>query len=128
MIIKKNKNVMSTGAEKFIKYYDAKYPTHKIFIEFPVSDFIKLKSKYSNLEISSLLKSRSSRLTFDFYDYTLDIVFETNGMQHYKYNSFFHKDVGSFDRQKANDFIKQTVCDFFNTEIRFLDLTKDITI
>lgn len=122
MLIRKSKNVMSTGAESFIKNYEVDCTSHKIFIEFPVTDYLKLKEKQTGLEIAPLLKKRASRLTFDFYDHTIDEVFEVNGSQHSSFNSFFHKDIGNFDRQQSNDFLKTTICDFYKTKITFINV------
>jgi hypothetical protein len=67
-------------------------------------------------------------LRFDTYDETVNKVFEINGSQHFEFNSFFHKDLGAFDRQQNNDGLKEKVCAFFDVEIVNINNLGDIEL
>lgn len=128
MLLRKSKNVMSACADLFITEYALIHNTHKIFVEFGVSDYIELKKKKTNLFLPPFLEKRAGRLTFDFYDSTTDTVFEVNGSQHYSFNPFFHRDIGNFDRQRSNDFLKRAICEFYETDIHFINAEKDLKL
>jgi len=118
MIFYKTQNELSKFQQDFISFYREKNKTHKIFVEYNLLDYINKKEEEIGIELDLLIKKRCSKLRFDVFDSTLNIVFEICGDQHYKFNKFFHKDIGSFDRQKSNDFIKKYVCDFFDTKYK----------
>lgn len=50
-------------------------------------------------------------LELDCYDSELGIAVEYNGVQHYKYVPYFHKNKEAFDNQKYRDFMKEQMCD-----------------
>ena len=50
-------------------------------------------------------------LELDCYNDKLKIAVEYNGSQHYKYNSYFHKNKDAFENQKYRDFMKKTLCE-----------------
>ena len=115
MIFYKSKNKISKFQQNFLISYGKENKTHKIFVEYNVKDYIERKEEESGLKLDLITKKRSSKLRFDVYDITVNKVFEICGEQHFKFNKFFHKDQGSFDRQKSNDFLKKYICDFFGT-------------
>jgi hypothetical protein len=117
---------LSQFQTNFIDIYYAKYRTHKLFVEFPIIDFIKLKEKKFDKKLDPIHRKRVRKLRFDVYDYTVDRVFEISGEQHFEYNSLFHKDIGGLDRQKVNDYLKQEICNFFGTELFVISDVKDI--
>jgi len=118
MIFYKSKNKISKFQQNFLISYGKENKTHKIFVEYNVKDYIERKEEESGLKLDLITKKRSSKLRFDVYDITVNKVFEICGEQHFKFNKFFHKDQGSFDRQKSNDFLKKYICDFFGTEYK----------
>jgi len=86
---------------------------HKIYIEYPVKKLLlnfweNNDYPFHDRDIKLLAEVRL--LSFDFYDETIDTVIEVQGDQHYKYNKFFHNNIGDFDIQKINDKLKERVC------------------
>jgi len=116
MLIFKTKNIISKFQREFLDFYTEKYKTHKIFVEIPLIDYFWLKRKYEP-DLPKLMKKRCLNLRFDVYDSTTDIVYEVQGEQHNSFIHYFHKDIGSFDRQKTNDYLKKYVCDWFGTKL-----------
>lgn len=51
------------------------------------------------LKVGHVLKN----CEFDIVDYTLNIIFEIQGSQHYQFNKFFHKDKEDFQKQQTRD-------------------------
>lgn len=49
-------------------------------------------------------------LELDCYNDDLKLAVEYNGVQHYKYNSFFHKNREAFYNQKYRDYMKREMC------------------
>ncbi len=125
MLIQKINKELSKFQSDFLDYYINKYPTHKLISEIRLEDFVNMKSKQLGLELDILLKKRVKNLSYDLYDTTLNRVYEIQGEQHYNYSCFYHKDIGSFDRQKINDSLKRMVCDFFNVEFIEIKDRKD---
>lgn len=50
-------------------------------------------------------------LELDMYNKDLKLAFEYNGVQHYKYTPFFHKSHKDFEKQKAYDNYKKSICE-----------------
>ena len=49
-------------------------------------------------------------LELDCYNPELKIAVEYNGVQHYKYTPYFHKNYEAFTNQKYRDYMKRTMC------------------
>lgn len=49
-------------------------------------------------------------LELDCYNAELKLAVEYNGEQHYKYKTFFHKNIGEFRELKYRDTLKQIMC------------------
>lgn len=49
-------------------------------------------------------------LELDCYNPNLKIAVEYNGVQHYKYTPYFHKNQEAFNNQKYRDYMKQVMC------------------
>jgi len=49
-------------------------------------------------------------LELDCYDPELKIAVEYNGIQHYKFNKFFHSNKEAFENQKYRDYMKREMC------------------
>jgi len=66
---------------------------------------------FSNYEIIFHCRNWSSiKLELDIYIPELKLAFEYNGIQHYKYNSFFHHTKKEFEEQQYRDRIKKKLC------------------
>jgi hypothetical protein len=102
------------------------YPTHSIFVEIPVDEYLKFKNKYDRGDIDSVLRKRVQNLRFDIYNSTLDTVYEIQGQQHHTYIPYFHSTQGDFDQQKRNDFLKKTICDLYNTTLIEINTKEEI--
>ena len=50
------------------------------------------------------------RLELDGYCDKFNIAFEYQGIQHYEFNSFFHKSIQDFEKQKERDERKRKLC------------------
>lgn len=53
---------------------------------------------------------RNGKYRFDFYIASKKIAIEVNGMQHYKYSVFFHKNRSEFTKAKERDRRKISYC------------------
>ncbi len=87
---------------------------HKIYIEYPVKKLLMgfwESNNYSFQDRDIKLLAEVRLLSFDFYDETIDTIIEVQGEQHFKYNKFFHNNIGDFDIQKINDKLKERVAD-----------------
>jgi hypothetical protein len=51
-----------------------------------------------------------ANLELDCYNPELKIAVEYNGIQHYKYTPFFHKNKEAFHNQKYRDYMKRVMC------------------
>lgn len=49
-------------------------------------------------------------LELDMYNRDLNLAFEYDGIQHYKFNKFFHKSEEDFKKQQERDVYKKEVC------------------
>ncbi len=56
------------------------------------------------------IKIGNKTLYLDIYLPRLNIALECDGIQHFKFNKFFHPDIFSFQRQKKNDKEKEEFC------------------
>jgi hypothetical protein len=65
---------------------------------FPEKEFRKQRPKFLN------------GLELDGYNEELNIAFEYNGVQHYKYNSHFHRTKDVFEQQLERDQRKYAIC------------------
>lgn len=52
-----------------------------------------------------------NNLELDCYNEELKLAVEYNGIQHYKYIPFFHKNKEAFQNQKYRDFMKKELCE-----------------
>ncbi|HET8793582.1 MAG TPA: zinc-ribbon domain-containing protein [Nitrososphaeraceae archaeon] len=57
-----------------------------------------------------LISSRGTKLELDGFNEELKIAFEYNGIQHYFYNKFFHKNEEDFWRRVCDDELKRKLC------------------
>jgi len=53
----------------------------------------------------------NNNLEIDCYNDDLKIGIEYNGIQHYKYSPFFHKNKEAFYNQKYRDYMKRDLCE-----------------
>jgi hypothetical protein len=117
MIIFVNKNKISNKHADFLEDYHKLHPTHKLYVEYDLFNFIDFKEKQLGKKIDPLIKKRVARLRFDIYDSTKDVVYEVDGQQHYKYTPHFHKSLADLDEQVIGDKLKEYVCEFFNVKL-----------
>ena len=66
---------------------------------------------------------RKSTLRADLFVPNRDLIVEVHGEQHYKFNSFFHKNKMAFYKAKARDSEKREWCELNN--IRLVELSYD---
>ncbi len=66
--------------------------------------FNKIRPKFLNNSVTS------SNLEIDCYNDDLKIGVEYNGVQHYKYTPYFHKNEEAFMNQKYRDEMKRRLC------------------
>ena len=121
LIIGKVPENVSKTHKELLKILSKIKPHHKIFCEYPVR---KLFDKLNETDNSVLIKAK--HLSFDFYDDTGQIIFEIQGGQHDRFNQFFHKNFGGFDRQRRNDSIKNLIC--MLTNIKLIKIKSDIKL
>ena len=53
----------------------------------------------------------SNNLELDCYNAELKLAVEYNGIQHYKYIPYFHKNKEAFQNQKYRDYMKREMCE-----------------
>ncbi|MDN5215503.1 hypothetical protein QQ020_25725 [Fulvivirgaceae bacterium BMA12] len=70
---------------------------------------IKVPQKSNFLEVQ-LSTNKICRLELDGYSKSLNFAFEYNGIQHYEYVSYFHKNYENFKLLKEKDYLKQKTC------------------
>lgn len=66
-------------------------------------------------------------LEFDFYLPEHNMCIEFNGIQHYKFDGFFHRDIESFEKQKIKDKIKFNYCQNNNIDLVIIRYDENIT-
>ena len=71
------------------------------------------------------LKYRS-KLRFDFYVPKYNLCIEFNGIQHYEYVEYFHRNKAQFQQQIYKDGLKEKYCQ--DNSIFFLELPCDLTV
>ncbi len=71
-----------------------------------------VKECYPGHEIKEevTIKVDGKTLFLDIYIPRMKIAFECDGIQHAKFNKFYHGDITSFQRQKKNDELKDSFC------------------
>lgn len=57
-----------------------------------------------------LRNERGNVMELDGYAPELKLAFEYQGLQHYKWERFFHESVSAFNERQANDVVKQRLC------------------
>lgn len=117
MKFKKTKNIESDLQKEISIFYCANFYFNTVLCEYNMWDFIEKQEKITGKLLDSLLKKRAGKLRIDVFDVTKNLVLEIDGEQHNKFNSFFHKTIGDFDRQNMNDNIKEVICDFFEVKL-----------
>ena len=76
-------------------------------LENNLKEFLKENNiKFEKQKKFSNLKDKKY-LSYDFYIPSKNLLVEYNGVQHYKFNKFFHKDEHEFHRQLHHDWLKR---------------------
>lgn len=65
-------------------------------------------------------------LEIDMFNSELKLAIEYNGAQHYKYTPLFHSNINDFERQKARDDWKQSVCKLYG--ISFISIPYTVKV
>jgi hypothetical protein len=65
-------------------------------------------------------------LPFDFYLPDLNMCIEFNGVQHYEYNPFFHRNENNFSLQQKRDKIKNIFCEDNNINLLVIKYSDDV--
>lgn len=76
-----------------------------------------LKRIYPGYVICEEFVIPDTRLSIDFFIPALGIIFEFDGSQHAKYNSFFHSSKKAFEAQVGRDHTKEEWCAINNFRI-----------
>lgn len=58
-----------------------------------------------------LLNNRGNLMELDGYNETLALAFEYQGIHHYKFNLYFHKNLRNYYRRLENDKLKEELCE-----------------
>ena len=66
----------------------------------------KINKDYEYIKYYDDLKDKS-KLSYDFYVPDNNLLIEFNGIQHYKFNTHFHRDVHEFHTQLHHDWLKR---------------------
>jgi len=125
------------------------------FLEFLLTDFKHRKVNYNKSEnkcrsiIENIYKQpfpsirpdflrnpvTGKNLELDMYNENMKLAFEYNGVQHYKYTPFFHRNYNDFLKQKLYDKYKKSVCKRLGITlitipytVKYKDLNKWITL
>lgn len=72
------------------------------------------------------LKKNGNKLFVDFYIPDKNIVIEYNGLQHYKYIPFFHKNEENFKKRQEYDEFKYNSVKSHGIELLIIDYNEDI--
>lgn len=70
-----------------------------------------------------LVNEEGNYLELDGYNKNLNVAFEYNGAQHYKYSALFHKTIDAFNKQKQHDILKQEQCIKNNVKLIIIPYT-----
>ena len=70
----------------------------------------KLRLIYTTASILEEFSIPGSRLSLDFFIPSRNLAFEFQGIQHDKFNSFFHETKADFQRQRSRDADKLRWC------------------
>lgn len=113
-------------------YFELKrvYPFHDIRPEYSVERFLRRfykKNKIDTIYQDVKLLSTISRLHFDIFDLTANIVFEVQGDQHYHFVKHFHGKINKFERQQMNDKRKVQACEIAETKMIIIDTDTQIS-
>ncbi len=68
------------------------------------------KKAFPKIKPFWLINSRGNRMELDGYCEDLKLAFEYHGAQHYKHNSFFHRDDNSLSLRRQDDLLKSNLC------------------
>ncbi|MFX1501523.1 MAG: hypothetical protein ACFFDH_11225, partial [Promethearchaeota archaeon] len=68
------------------------------------------KLEFPKLYPKWLKNNEGQQMHLDGINKVLKLAFEYQGIQHYQYHSFFHRNKEAFNRQKKNDLIKKKLC------------------
>jgi len=68
------------------------------------------KTKFPKKRPNWLMNSQGNCMELDGYNKKLNLAFEYQGIQHYKYNPHFHKDKKEFEKRKMEDKQKIEIC------------------
>lgn len=82
--------------------YQNELYTRVIFEHIFKQDFIKIRPSW-------LLNDEGNRLEIDIYNEQLNLAVEYNGIQHYKYVEYFHKNIENFEKLVKNDKLKEKI-------------------
>jgi hypothetical protein len=85
----------------------------------------KFHKPFPNTRPSWLLNHTGNKLELDGYSEQLNIAFEYNGEQHYRFSQRWHITIDVFDDQLYRDFIKYTLCDIFEIKVCVIPYTLD---
>ena len=61
--------------------------------------------------LKNFVTDSKSNLELDCYNDELKLAVEYNGIQHYKYTPYFHRNKDAFENQKYRDYMKKTLCE-----------------
>lgn len=102
-------------------------PTSKL--QRQVSNYLHENSSYlirENYRPDWLISDRGTRLELDFYIDEIKLAIEVQGIQHYVYVEYFHKDANGFKQRLLDDRYKKDYCEHHG--IRFVEIASDSEI
>jgi hypothetical protein len=101
----KIKRTSSVGNDKILKLLKDLFPNYKIESEYIIPNNLRL----------------------DFFIPALQLAFEFDGIQHFKFSNFFHKDKKSFEKAKERDSQKSKYCLENNISLIRIRYDEDLT-
>jgi hypothetical protein len=75
-----------------------------------------------------LMSSNITKLELDFYIEELKIGFEVQGIQHFEFTPYFHKDIADFEKRKQYDKEKNDLCEFYGVQLIEIFSTMDAVV
>jgi len=87
-------------------------------VHLQVIDFIK--KEYPFLKMSLEFQIPKTRLRIDIFLPDISLAIEIQGIQHYEYSDFFHKNQLSFMESNIRDIEKKKTCKKMNIEILYI--------